>query len=149
MTFVTERGGCVLTATSVWEVARFTGPGGVCIIYRNANGDLKWNQRAADSWEAWKAGRAWRATPRTKRGPRKRRIKYENLTARDGHDCFYCGKPVSFEEFSIEHLVSLTHGGPDNLTNMAVTHRGCNATAGHLSVVEKVRLAEQTKGLAQ
>lgn len=147
--FVTARGSEVLAPTNEWEVARFTGPSGVCVIYRNAKGRLVWHGGADVAWNAWKSASDWRASKRTKRGTSKRWARFATLTARDGNACFFCGKAVTFEDFTIEHLVSLTHGGPDHIANMAVSHARCNATAGHLSVVEKVRLAEEMKGSAQ
>lgn len=149
LAFVEERGGQVLKPTSEWEMARFTGPTGVCVIYCNAKGRLSWQGGADEAWSAWKGGKDWRANKRTKRGSSKRWTRFATLTARDGHACFYCGKPVTFEDFTIEHLVSLTHGGPDHIANMALSHARCNAAAGHLSVVQKVRMAEDMKGSAR
>jgi 5-methylcytosine-specific restriction endonuclease McrA len=64
----------------------------------------------------------------------------DELLRRDGNECFFCGKPM--EDPTIEHLICRQFGGGNNLANLALAHRACNRTGGHLSVVEKVRLRE-------
>ncbi|NHN93877.1 HNH endonuclease [Acetobacter sicerae] len=149
--FLEERGSQVLVSPNPYEVLRFTGPRGrSCIIYKKENGRLTWTECAREAWLAFKSQSDWRACAKTTRGREsrdavKRRHLYAALNDRDGNCCFYCGKPVLPMEFSIEHFVPVTAGGPDHISNMAITHAHCNQRAGALSVVEKVRLSESMK----
>jgi hypothetical protein len=47
---------------------------------------------------------------------------------------------VDVEDESEEHLVSITHGGPQHISNKFLAHRVCNAKAGHMSAPEKIQL---------
>lgn len=67
------------------------------------------------------------------------RIAY--LMARDGNGCLYCGRDLTAETATVEHVVPKAHGGPDHASNLALSCGPCNAAAGHLSAAEKVRLA--------
>ena len=61
------------------------------------------------------------------------------LLARDGSDCFYCGKHLG-EDVTLEHLTPLALGGSWADDNLALAHRGCNHAAGHLTRFEKETL---------
>lgn len=62
---------------------------------------------------------------------------------RDAGKCFYCGKDISFEESSHEHILAKTHGGSDNNYNTTVACKSCNLEAGQLPIVKKVALREE------
>jgi len=70
---------------------------------------------------------------------------FNALLRRDGNACFYCGEPTGEDDRSLEHLVARAHGGPDHLSNLVLAHRRCNAVAGHLSAMEKIRIREQRR----
>lgn len=81
-----------------------------------------------------------------KKRPRKGGFKdglLKALIRRDGKKCFYCGNDTTEENRSLEHLVPLAHGGPNHLSNLVLAHSCCNSDAGHLSVMEKIRLRDQ------
>jgi len=40
--------------------------------------------------------------------------------------CAICGKPVSYEEFTIDHILPLSRGGSNDLNNLQIACRGCN-----------------------
>lgn len=62
------------------------------------------------------------------------------LRTRDGDLCFFCQRTVSQDNESAEHLVPVTHGGPNHISNLFLAHKGCNGQAGHLSAPEKIRI---------
>lgn len=63
------------------------------------------------------------------------------LSTRDGWSCFYCGKDLDEYTATIEHIVSVAHGGPTHGDNLCLTCGPCNAAAGALPAVQKVKLA--------
>jgi hypothetical protein len=130
-------GAQVLEPTNEWEVLRFKAGSTTSIIYRHKVGGVTYSGLAKEAWEAFCSGKAWRAAPATKRKPMKPII--AALRKRDGDLCFYCCKEVGRENESAEHLVSITHGGPNHISNLFLTHRTCNARAGHLSAPEKIK----------
>lgn len=136
------RGAEVLSPTNEWEVVRFRTNEGVSIIYKKKHGALTFTGESFKVWNAYQSNGAWRAAPATKR-KLKSSPTCASLRKRDGNACFYCHQLVEVADESIEHLVAITHGGPDHLANMVLAHRApCNANAGHLSVMEKIRLRE-------
>lgn len=141
--WLVARGAEVLSTTNEWEVLRFRTNEGVSIIYKKKHGTLTFTGESSKVWNAYRSNGAWRAAPATKR-KLKSSPTCVALRKRDGDACFYCHQPVEVVDESIEHLVSITHGGPDHLANMVLAHRApCNANAGHLSVMEKIRLREE------
>lgn len=62
------------------------------------------------------------------------------LLERDGDLCFFCNEHLG-EDITLEHLISLTKGGKDNLENSVLAHEECNLKAGNLPIFEKVKLA--------
>jgi hypothetical protein len=143
LSWLTANGAAVLTPTNEWEVVRYRDGGVTSIIYHRASGDLTFTGSARAAWDSFQSGLKWRAaTPKAKRatGNKKRRAKFvETIRERDGDDCFYCGRHVDEDTESVEHLLSITHGGaPEHIANLFLAHHVCNQMAGHLSVVEKI-----------
>ena len=62
------------------------------------------------------------------------------LLERDGAACFFCGQPLG-EDVTLEHLIPLTQGGPDNEANSVLAHYGCNKDAGACNISQKVAIA--------
>jgi hypothetical protein len=137
-------GSSILAVTNSYELMRFTSAEGVGVIYRNEAGRLKWVGGSDKAYQCFVNAKPWRACERAERESlpaRKRRLLYCSLVERDGDTCLYCGLAVSLAEFSIEHIVSVTHGGTSHMANLAITHEPCNARASHLSAREKFGLA--------
>lgn len=132
-------GAQVLEPTNEWEIARFKAGDQTCVIYRNKVGGVRYSSEFAEQvWKAFTSGAAWRAAPATKRRqmtPHKR-----SLLNRDGDLCFFCQAPMSDDNMTVEHLVAITHGGPNHISNLFLAHRGCNVAAGRLSAPEKIRM---------
>ncbi|QCG95017.1 HNH endonuclease [Azospirillum sp. TSA2s] len=137
-----ERGSEIRPTPNAYEVARFTTPEGVGIVYRNGSNALtSWVGGADTAWAAWKDGIAWTVGDRAKRQGGKRAQRIRALTERDGCACWFCGEALG-NDITLEHLVAVAHGGPDHLSNLVLAHQACNQRADHLSVAEKVRLRE-------
>jgi hypothetical protein len=139
--WLAERGAEMLTPTNEWEVLRFRTEVGTSIIYTNKYGMLTWMGQSAEAFFAYLQNSPWRAVPKEQRRY-KSSPACQALRKRDGGACFFCHLPVAVEDESVEHLVNLTHGGPDHIVNMALAHRDCNRAAGHLSLMEKIQMRE-------
>ncbi|MEI5996797.1 HNH endonuclease [Paraburkholderia bengalensis] len=139
--FLSARGAQIMQPTNEWEVLRFKSSKGVSIVYRNSKDGLTWTGESADAWNAFTDNQHWRGAPATKR-PKNVEGHVRALLARDGEGCFYCLKPTDGDNRTVEHLVARSHGGPNHLSNMVLAHRRCNSNAGHLSVMEKIRIRE-------
>lgn len=146
--WLSNNGAEVLAPTNPYEVVRFRGDQGVSIIYRSeARAISKMTGQAAAALKSFRSGVPMRfvaATPRTQtwdKGPLVR-----TLLERDGPACFYCEEPFSDDlPPTREHLLSRTHGGPDHVANQALACQPCNLKAGHLSLVEKIRLRDRLR----
>lgn len=139
--WLSERGAQVLEPTNEWEVLRYKTDSGTSIIYTNKKGTLRFTGDSLVAWEAYRIGAPYRAGPVTPRINKGSPV-LQALRKRDGDKCFYCMQEVSEEDESIEHFVSRTHGGPDHIANMVLAHIPCNALAGALSVMEKIKMRE-------
>jgi hypothetical protein len=137
--WLAANGAEVLEPTNEWELVRFRTGTGTGVIYSNKAGGTTFSGPADKAWNAFKSGGSWRATPKTKR-QQKSTPRIQAIRERDGGCCFFCLKPVSVEEESEEHLVPVTAGGPNHISNLFLAHRLCNQRAGHLSAPEKIRM---------
>lgn len=70
-----------------------------------------------------------------------RQARIAHLMKRDGPTCLYCGDEIDPRACTVEHIVPASAGGPEHASNLALSCRPCNAAMGHLSAVEKVKLA--------
>lgn len=140
------RGSEVLATTNPYEVARFTTPQGVGVVYRNGKEIItSWEGGADAAFKAFTSSdNGWRVTPKIKRpssnGDRRWRDAH-SLAARDGWNCVFCGDVLDAETATIEHFLPVSMGGPNHLSNKGLACKPCNAEAGHMSVAEKVNLA--------
>ncbi|MBC7247985.1 MAG: HNH endonuclease [Actinobacteria bacterium] len=57
----------------------------------------------------------------------KNELKHKLLESQ-GQKCFICEKPldISIQEYEIDHIIPVSIGGKDDITNMAITHSTCN-----------------------
>lgn len=55
------------------------------------------------------------------------------LACRDRWRCHICGRSVSAEDWSVDHLVPLVRGGPHRWENVALAHHLCNSLRGAAS----------------
>jgi 5-methylcytosine-specific restriction endonuclease McrA len=69
----------------------------------------------------------------TKPNQTKRKMIYETT---DGI-CYLCGKHVSFDEMTVDHVIPTSKGGGNNLGNLRPTHRKCNLIKGDKILIKK------------
>jgi 5-methylcytosine-specific restriction endonuclease McrA len=60
-----------------------------------------------------------------------RRMFRENIKARDGHKCVYCG---SSENLTVDHVRPKSKGGTDTADNLVTACRPCNQAKGSMHV---------------
>lgn len=142
--WLTQRGAIIEPATSVWEVLRVDTIDGKFIVYKNKKGVETWPDGLMDIVNAFREGRSIPLSPDQKK---RKRLKHlvEEIAQRDGLYCWFC--EVGFlstdsREITIEHLVSLCHGGPNHLSNIVISCQPCNEKAGSISVSEKVKFRD-------
>lgn len=127
--------------TNEYEVLRFTTPDGIGIIYRTQRNALRaWTGGAKEAWECFAGGMPWRAIEKPVRKGKTHRL-ISDLMKRDGKTCVYCGVLLTHETATVEHMLSITHGGTSHIANLALACAGCNEKVGHMSVREKLEVA--------
>lgn len=141
--WLSDRGAEVLAPTNDYEIIRFKTGKGTAIVYRRKeeNYPVTFTGDAQQAWFEYikPNGSQWRAIPATKRKSHDNTI-YQTLRQRDGDGCFYCAQYMQESEATIEHLVAITHGGPQHISNKFLAHSECNSKAGNLSVVQKIQI---------
>jgi 5-methylcytosine-specific restriction endonuclease McrA len=138
---VTELGGEVLAPTNEWELMRFRTKFGVGVVHFNRRSIRTWNEPARQVRDHVENQCPGKLGVQKVHGRRKGKASFNALIGRDGSDCFFCARPLD-DDITVEHLVSVAHGGPNHLSNLFLAHQACNASAGHLSAPEKIRMRE-------
>ncbi len=137
---ISAAGGEVLGPTNPYKSLRFRTLYGTGVVYTNKRGKVTWNTEAIMARDHLRTNKGSLA-PVEVHGRRKAsRAVVNAIMARDGVDCFFCGKPLN-GDITIEHLVAVCHGGPNHVSNMFLAHSVCNQTVGHMSAPEKVAYA--------
>jgi 5-methylcytosine-specific restriction endonuclease McrA len=62
------------------------------------------------------------------------------LAQRDSWRCHICGLQVTRSDWSEDHLIPLSKGGPHTFTNVALAHRVCNSKRGTGRLPAQLRL---------
>jgi hypothetical protein len=140
--WLTKRGAVVLDTTNQWEVVRFKTVNGVSVIYTKANGRLTFTGESDEAYTAYKANKVWKAVDRKRVQLRQNKARLAN---RDGKKCFCCNEKLGFDELTIEHLLSFSHGGTDNDNNLCLVCKPCNRLLGNLPVARKIELIMQRR----
>ena len=63
-------------------------------------------------------------------------MKREEVFARDGHRCVYCGEVFAADELTIDHVQPRVRGGDRSGGNLVTACGGCNALKGHRRLSE-------------
>ena len=136
-----EDQGCeILQPTNDYEVIRFRGlETGVLYNSGKASGSYFW-----EAYGAWKHKKPWKTKPPSTKRKSSYTKQKRDLIKRDGRGCFYCGLALG-DDITVEHLISLTKGGPNNINNMVLAHDECNQKAKNKSLFEKVAMAVSTR----
>lgn len=135
-----QNGAEILPVTNEHEEIRFKGSE-VGVKYKSGKFSSTY---AENAYLCYKNNKKWNGGPISTG----RKVSYKKekiyLLKRDGGDCFFCGKPLIFD-ITLEHLIPLTSGGQNNLSNMVLAHEKCNYEVNHKSIVEKVKYAIKTR----
>lgn len=54
--------------------------------------------------------------------------------------CAICGKPLSYDEMTLDHIIPLAEGGMDDVSNLQCTHLQCNQMKGHMMSRDFIKL---------
>lgn len=142
--WLTAQGCEIQPATNEFEVIRFRCQKGTGVVYNGKKGYTISSPMVYEAYECFVYGRQWagKGKPSKRTGGSKRT---RQLIDRDGNRCFYCDKEMTVAEMTKEHLLSVNHGGADRLENMVLACQECNLKAGHLPVIDKVRLRDEMR----
>jgi len=142
-----ERGSAVMQPTNPYEVSRFLGVSGECVVYRKANDTIShWANGADKAYRAFLDGTEWRAVKRGARDHRTVKL-ILSLAERDGWRCCYCTTTLDVETVTIEHFVPVTSGGNSHMANLSLCCHSCNAEASHMPVRAKIEMALRKHGV--
>ena len=129
--------GCeILPVTNEYESLRWKGKK-VGVIYHSGknSGSYAWG-----AIEAYVKRKKWDGGPVTT-GRYNHYVKEKKLLLeRDGSRCFFCGLEME-DDITLEHLIALSRGGKNNLSNMVLAHEECNWKTSRLNISEKVNIA--------
>ena len=68
-------------------------------------------------------------------------IDLQRIMARDRMICGICHKRVAKKDFSLDHIIPLSLGGPHTEDELQVAHRSCNTKRGAGRLPAQIRLA--------
>lgn len=113
------------------------------IVYTKDNGLLTFCGDSRKHYEAFLGGLIDKLITgpkrRDRRGGSDAARTRRKLLARDGDECWFCGKPMG-DDCTIEHLVPKSTGGANRLANYALAHGVCNKAAADKPLVEKIAM---------
>ena len=134
--WLAQRGCEILPPTNQYEILRFKGKEtGVLYNTGRTNGRF-----TVEAIRAFGAGGKWNGAPiKTGRYPGYKKEK-ARLIERDGTCCFYCGNEMG-DDITVEHLIALSCGGKNDLSNMVLAHQKCNQEVRNLPISEKIKVA--------
>jgi HNH endonuclease len=144
--WLTKRGVEILPCTNEYELLRFKG-NEVGMLYKTGKVSGKY---VTDAIKAFQANSYWDGKPdkEPRIGGNKRKTVKEELLKRDGDCCFYCGHrfnyymgKISMPDVTLEHLIPVSSGGTNLISNLVLCHKQCNEGVGNLPLAEKVKIA--------
>lgn len=141
-TWLEKRGAVVVPPTNEWEVVRFKTVNGVSVVYTNKRGYLTFTGESEKAYNAYKNNKVWKTVDRKRKSLRERKAR---LASRDGKKCFACLNPLGFDDLTIEHLLSFSHGGTDNMNNLALLCDEDQKLLGNKPVAVKIELIIQRR----
>ena len=53
--------------------------------------------------------------------------------------CGICGKPINFDDMTVDHKIPLSCGGTDNIENLQPAHLWCNRIKNGLTMPELIK----------
>lgn len=162
--FLSARGCELRVATNPYEILRFKRQGRTNVVYKKRSGRLtvvgsdvalavdayrqvERRQRSGRQAPAARPIVAQVGRPSRRELPRSKlrgTSLHKALLARDGDRCFYCGRKLGDDQ-TREHLLAITHDGPDRLENQVLAHHACNVKAADLPLIEKIKLRDKMR----
>ena len=136
--WLARNGAEVLAPTNPYELVRFKANDNIGIIYTGKRGNTCTGE-AIEAVDCFFNAKSWRGG---NKGTRRLSVDVRTLLERDGNLCFYCLQPLK-DDITREHLLSVTHGGKNHVSNLVLCHGKCNIRADSLSLMEKIRLRER------
>lgn len=72
---------------------------------------------------------------------RKKYTEYQKKTiyAIGNGRCGICGKSINFDDMTVDHKISLSHGGTDDIENLQPAHLWCNRIKNGLTMPELIK----------
>lgn len=144
--FKTYLGNCgaeVLPPTNPYEEVRFRTENGVSVVYSGKRG-LTFTGESETAYNLFKQGKKWKVISRRRQALTAIKAR---LASRDGKECFFCAvRYRTLDKYTVEHLLSFSHGGKENINNLALACEPCNTAVGNMSVVEKVKYRDGKRG---
>lgn len=140
--WLTKMGAEILPNTNEYEALRFKGRE-VGVLYKSGKVS---NNYTSEAIRCFHLNTKWNGRPvNVGRKPGYKKEKAQ-LLKRDGSNCFLCGKPLG-DDITLEHLIALSCGGKNNLSNMVLMHEACNQEVDNIPISKKVEIAIQRRQL--
>lgn len=140
-TWLVKNGAIVQDPTNEFELVRFKTANGTSVIYTGKRG-ISYTGEGLEAWDKFEAGKPWRTVNRKRQ---QLRAKKARLATRDGKRCFAHGQKLNFDELTIEHLLSFSHGGNDHESNLALVCTSCGDALGTLPITGKIELMQKLR----
>lgn len=136
ITFLRESGAEVLVPTNEYEIVRFRTVNGVSVMYQGRRG-YSYTGDAREAWDTFAKKGKWIIRSRARQARDK--LIAQIIERDDGAECFYCGKITTpGEDQTLEHILSVSEGGNNNLKNLCIACHSCNQAVDNMSIVEKI-----------
>ncbi len=135
--WLTDRGAEIIPVTNEYEALRFKGRE-VGVLYKSGKVS---NRYTSLTIRCFKHNKSWYGKPKQVGRSKNYSKQKKKILERDGRSCFYCGKIMELKDVSLEHLIPLSMGGKNELSNMVLAHEKCNNEVGNLPIYKKVNLA--------
>jgi 5-methylcytosine-specific restriction endonuclease McrA len=144
--FKTYLGNCgaeVLTPTNPYELVRFRTENGVSVVYTGKRGET-FTGESEQAYNLFKQNKKWKTVSRKRHALTDLKAR---LASRDGKECFFCGvRYKTLDRYTVEHLLSFSHGGKENINNLCLACESCNTAIGNMAIVKKVLFRDSKRG---
>lgn len=140
-TWLNKMGAVVQDTTNIYELVRFKTVNGVSVVYTGKRG-ITFTGESEAAYDKFISGKQWRVVNRKRKQLRDKKAK---LAARDGKRCFVHDEKMNFDDLTIEHLLNFSHGGSDNMNNLALVCQPCNTALGRLPITKKIEFIIQKR----
>lgn len=80
-------------------------------------------------WEVDQDDPTWTPQQRKKQAFAEKKAKKDKLYAASPK-CHYCGKPLTYDQATLDHVVARVNGGSDRIENLVIACYDCNHDKG-------------------